>query len=158
MTFEKAVDSIKGKFVNADASGVDDFAVQITLTDEDCGGTLYAEVKNGVLNIEPYDYHDNNAAITISKAAFLGYLGKRTSLDRALADDGAYVTGDASKVEALRKLVSFEKRGYTRKGATTEKQEPIKTASAEKSKKTTEKAAPKMKTARKPQATKKANK
>lgn len=105
-----------------------------------------------------YDYHDNNAAITISKVAFLGYLGKRTSLDRTLADDGAYVTGDATKVEDVRKLVSFEKRSYTRKGAAMEEQEPINVANAEVVKKTTKKAVPKTKTARKPRTTKNAQK
>ena len=109
MTFEKAFESVKKKFANSDASGVDDFAVQITLTDNDCGGTFYAEVKNGVLSVEPYDYHDNNASLTISKSALLGFLGKRIGIEAALSGEGSSLYGDAAKVETLRKLVSAEK-------------------------------------------------
>ena len=158
MTFEKAFESVKKKFINSDASGVDDFAVQITLTDNDCGGTFYAEVKQGVLNVEPYDYRDNNAALTISKTALLSYLGKRTSLDRAISDEGSSVYGDTTKVETLRKLVSVEERSYTRKMPTAQK-ETVETTGAETVKKsTTKKAAPKAKTTRKPRATKKTKK
>lgn len=114
MTFEKAFEVVKKKFVNSNASNTDNFAVQITFTDEDCGGTFYAEVKDGILHIEPYDYHDNNAALKISKTALLGYLGKRMSLEKAISETGA-VYGDASKIEDLRKLVSFEKRAYNTK-------------------------------------------
>ena len=159
MTFEKAFESIKSKFANSNASGIDDFAVQITLTDSDCGGTLYAEVKNGVLYVEPYDYRDNNAALTISKSALLAFLGKRMSLEAALSDEGSSVYGDATKVEALRKLVSFEKRNYTRKDAKTEKKEATEEKGAGIVKKsTTKKVAPKAKTERKPRATKRTKK
>ena len=119
MTFEKAFEAIKKKFVNADASKTDNFAVQITFADEDCGGTFYAEVKDGVLHVEPYDYHDNNAALTITKGALLGFLGKRMSLEKAISEVGA-VYGDVDKIENLRKLVSVEKRPYNSKKAAAE--------------------------------------
>lgn len=156
MTFEKAFESVKKKFANADASGVDDFAVQITLTDNDCGGTFYAEVKNGVLSVEPYDYHDNNAALTISKSALLGFLGKRIGMEAALSGEGSSLYGDAAKVETLRKLVSAEKRSYTRKNAKTVKKEIAEEKSAETATKTTsKKSAPKPKAAKKPRTNKK---
>ena len=47
MTFEQAFLKVKEKFEHADASGTADFAVQVTFTDSDCGGTFYAEVKDG---------------------------------------------------------------------------------------------------------------
>lgn len=53
------------------------------------GGTFYAEVKDGVLHVEPYDYRDNNAALTITKGALLGFLGKRRSLEKAISEVGA---------------------------------------------------------------------
>ena len=98
MTFEQAFLKVKEKFEKADAKGLSDFAVQVTFTDEDCGGTFYAEVKDGKLNVEPYDYYDNNAMLNISKSALLAVIAGRMSLDKAVANGDAYVQGDASKI------------------------------------------------------------
>ena len=137
MTFEKAFESIKKKFDGADASKVGDLAIQITFSDEDCGGTFYAEIKNGALAVEPYDYHDNNAALTISKSALLGYLGRRSSLDKAIAESNGSVYGDAAKIDDLRSVIpKADKKAPVAKKATAEK-----AASAAK-KATAEKAAP----------------
>ncbi len=133
MTFEKAFDSIKKKFNGADASKVGDLAIQITFSDEDCGGTFYAEIKNGVLAVEPYDYHDNNAAVNISKSALLGYLGRRSSLDKALAECNGSVYGDAAKVDALRSVIpKAEKKAPAKKAATAAKPAEKKVAAVKK--------------------------
>lgn len=105
MTFEQAFGKIKEKFVKADASKVADFAMQITLTDEDCGGTLYAAVKNGVLAVEPYDYRDNTSALNITKSALLAILAGRSSLDKAIASGDASINGDAENVAALKSTI-----------------------------------------------------
>lgn len=105
MTFEQAFLKIKEKFDNADASNTDDFALQITFTDEDCGGTFYAEVKEGKLAVEPYNYYDNNAMLHITKSALLAYLSGRASLDKAIANGDAYVEGDASKIADLKATI-----------------------------------------------------
>ena len=98
MTFDQAFLKVKSKFDNADASGVADFAIQVTLTDEDCGGTFYAEAKNGKLAVEPYDYYDNDVVLDISKSALLAVLAGRSTLDKAIANGEASVQGDASKI------------------------------------------------------------
>ena len=106
MTYEQAFLKIKEKFDNADASNVSDFAIQITFMDEDCSGIFYAEVKDGALYVEPYDYNDNSLAITITKSALLAYLGGRSSLDKAIANGDAYVErGDVEKMEALKSTI-----------------------------------------------------
>lgn len=105
MTFEQAFSKIKEKFDKADAKGIADFAIQVTLTDEDCGGTFYAEVKDGQLNVEPYDYRDNDAVLNISKSALLAVLSGRSSLDKAVANGDAYVQGDASKIADWKKTI-----------------------------------------------------
>ena len=129
MTFEKAFETIKKKFDNADASKVSDLAIQITFSDEDCGGTFYAEVKNGVLSVEPYDYHDNNAALNITKSALLSYLGRRIALSKAISDGSASVYGDAAKIDELRSVIpKTEKKAAAPKKTAAVK----KTAAAEK--------------------------
>ncbi len=69
MTFIEKFDYFKKKYaLKADPSKIkDDFiAAQITMSDEDCGGTFYAAYINGTFSFEPYDYHDNTVAMIIS--------------------------------------------------------------------------------------------
>lgn len=145
MTFEQAFDKIKEKFAKADASGVADFALQITLTDEDCGGTLYAAVKDGVLSVEPYDYRDNTAALNITKSALLAVLSGRSGFEKAVNDGAAVINGDASNIASLK--ATIKKAPAAKKTAakkTTAKKPAAKKTAAKKpaAKKTAEKKAP----------------
>ncbi len=130
MTFEKAFEAIKKKFADADAKDVRDFALQITLSDEDCGGTFYTAVRGGVLAVEPYDYKENDAVMDISKADFAALVSGRISLDKAV-EKGASLKGDASVVDALKAtLKKAPKKPAPKKAA--EKTETPKTAPAKK--------------------------
>lgn len=121
MTFEQAFLKVKEKFDHADASGTADFAVQVTFTDSDCGGTFYAEVKDGKLAVEPYNYYDNNALLNITKSALLAYLAGRTTLDKAIAAGDARAEGDISKIADWKAML---------KKAPAAKKTPVKKASA----------------------------
>lgn len=95
MTFEKKFASLKTKFDKADLKKLpDDFAIQLTMTDEDCGGIFYIANKNGAFSVEPYDYKDNSAAVT-GTAAAIAKLGTGT------VDSSLSINGDATVVEAL---------------------------------------------------------
>ena len=95
MTFEKKFASLKTKFDKADLKKLpDDFAIQLTMTDEDCGGIFYIANKNGAFSVEPYDYKDNSAAVT-GTAAAIAKLGTGT------VDSSLSINGDAAVVEAL---------------------------------------------------------
>ncbi len=133
MTFEQAFLKVKEKFENADASQTPDFAIQVTFTDEDCGGTFYAEVKEGKLAVEPYNYYDNNTVLDISKSALLALIAGRTSLDKAIADGEATVKGDASKIADWKNTI---KKAPAKKA-------PAKKAPAKTEKKAEKKAEPK---------------
>lgn len=67
MTFIEKFDALKAKYGKIDEAKLSDsFAIQVEMTDEDCGGIFYVAYVNSVFAIEPYDYHDNTAAITTS--------------------------------------------------------------------------------------------
>ncbi len=69
MTFIEKYEYLKKKYaLKADTSKFTDsfIAAQITMSDDDCSGTMYAAYINGVLSFEPYDYHDNTVAIIIN--------------------------------------------------------------------------------------------
>lgn len=132
MTFEQAFLKIKEKFENADASSTQDFAIQVTFSDEDCGGTFYAEVKNGKLAVEPYDYRDSDVILDIKKSALLAVLSGRSSLDKAVANGEAVVQGDASKIADWKNTIKkAPAKKATEKEKTVEKavkSEPVKPA------------------------------
>ena len=106
MTFEQAFSKVKEKFENTDTSNVADFAIQLTFMDEDCSGIFSAYVRDGVLFVEPYDYKDNDLALTITKSALLAVITGRSSLDKAIANGDAYVeSGDVSKITDLKNTI-----------------------------------------------------
>ena len=69
MTFTERFEQLKKKYApKADTSKLKDsfIAAQITMSDEDCGGTFYVAYIDGNLAFEPYDYHDNTVALIIN--------------------------------------------------------------------------------------------
>ncbi len=65
MTFDELIGKVRTIAAGVDASNRDFLAVQVNVTGKD-SGVFYVEVKDHRINVEPYDYHDRNCAITIS--------------------------------------------------------------------------------------------
>lgn len=64
MTFEEMFDEIKRRLSGADVSHIQEhLAYQFNITG-DGAGSFYVEVKDGQLHVEPYEYHDRDAAFT----------------------------------------------------------------------------------------------
>lgn len=67
MTYEQVVSKVKSKFKNVDASGIDGVvALQINLEGKNINGIFYIEVKDRKVNVEPYEYYDRHAIVTIN--------------------------------------------------------------------------------------------
>ncbi len=69
MTFIEKYEYLKKKYAaKADTAKFKDefIAAQITMSDEDCGGTMYAAYIDGTFSFEPYDYHDNTVAVIVN--------------------------------------------------------------------------------------------
>lgn len=101
MTFETALKKIKAKFEEVDASKLADMAVQVTLTDEDCGGTLYFKAAEGKVVVEGYDYRDNDAVIDIDRKALNDILSGKLTLDKAIEKGLATAKGNFDKLATL---------------------------------------------------------
>ena len=66
MKFEEVVKKAKANLKKADAGKVGDHvAVQFDITGEG-EGAFYAEVKDGVIDVQPYEYKDNDIKVTAS--------------------------------------------------------------------------------------------
>lgn len=105
MTFEVALKKIKTSFENVDAAKLADMAVQVTLTDEDCGGTLYFKAENGTVDVQGYDYRDNDAVIDIERKTLIDLLAGKLNLDDAIAKGKATVKGNFEKLETLKAAI-----------------------------------------------------
>lgn len=105
MTFQENFEKLKGIFMEADLTKLDeDLAFQINLTG-DGSGTFYAEYKGGKLSVEPYDYHDRDAALTADSDVFIKIaLGKLDPI-QAFFTGKLKVDGNVTKALELKNLV-----------------------------------------------------
>ena len=105
MTFENAVKKIREKFNELDASKLVDMAVQVTLTDEDCGGTLYFKVADGAVEVEGYDYRDNDVILDIERKALMDIISGKSTLEKAVEKGQATAKGDYARLESIKDAV-----------------------------------------------------
>ena len=66
MSYEEVFAKVKEIFMKADVSRVEEhLAFQFNITGEG-EGAFYAEVKDGILRVEPYEYYDRDAMFICS--------------------------------------------------------------------------------------------
>ena len=112
MTYEKKFEAIQKRFATPDLSGADGkVAIQITLTDEDCGGVFYVACIDGNFEVAPYDYHDNTATLAIKAVDLTRLLnGTMKDLDKAVAAGRIEVTGNMDHIKLLPAFGMQEKK------------------------------------------------
>lgn len=131
MNYFEAFDTIKNCITKFDSTKFDgDFAIQLTITNKDSGGIFYIEYKDGLLNIEPYDYYDNNVAITSGYADLLKVLAGKLSLDSKKIE----ISGNKDILSAFISAIEFKeaKKEAPAPKKTCAKKSPCKTAKSEK--------------------------
>ena len=102
MDFKTAFEKLKIEIETADPKKLtEDFAIQITLTDEDCGGTFYVSHFDGTLMAEPYDYRDNTAAIKIARNDLRRLLSGRSKAENLIKNGKMELCGDLNSLMAL---------------------------------------------------------
>jgi len=105
MNFFEAFENIKKSITKFDSAKFEnDFAIQVTMTNKDCGGIFYIEYKDGQLNIEPYNYYDNNVDITSGYADLLKVLSGKLALTSVKLN----ITGDAEILASFISSIEFK--------------------------------------------------
>ena len=102
MTFDELVTKVRNMAQKVDASDKDFLAVQINIEGKD-HGVFYVECKDHRINVEPYDYHDRNCAITMNMTNFNKLIDGK--LDPVLG----YTTGKIKVDGDLGKALEFSK-------------------------------------------------
>ena len=110
MTFFEMFDAAKAGLANANVSGLNGhIAIQIEVTEDGCG-IFYVEITDGVLNVQPYDYRDNTAAVTLPHSTLFALLRRETTLPEAVAQEKAFVQGCMESAAQLFAAVPVSKK------------------------------------------------
>jgi len=144
MTYKEIVEKVKKNFGTADVSNYEDhLALQINITGEG-EGSFYAEINDGKLSIEPYDYNDNNAMITASADDIIKIFSGKLDINKAAEAGKVEIAGDYAKALSIQPAIENNKKPAKKTTAkkTTAAKKTTKTTAAKKTtaKKTAEKA------------------
>ena len=112
MTYEKLVEKIKKAYAKAEATGIDGHkAIQLNVRGEG-EGALYIEVSEGKFNVQPYEYYDNDAVVTISSKVLIDILEGDINPEDAFVEQKLHIIGDAysaNLILSLRKVNTAKK-------------------------------------------------
>ena len=104
MTFDELLNKVRTIASGVDVSNKDFLAVQINVTGKD-SGVFYVEVKDHRINVEPYDYHDRNCAITINMTNLNKLIDGKLDPVLAFTTGKLKVEGDAGKALEFANLI-----------------------------------------------------
>lgn len=100
MTYQELFSQLKERFMNADVSGVQEhLAYQFNITGEGAGA-FYAEIRDGKLYVEPYEYYDRDALFTCTADTLMKIIEGK--LDPVFAFTAGRLKVDGSIEQALK--------------------------------------------------------
>lgn len=109
MTYADMFSKVKGMLIGADVSDVKEhLAYQFNVTGE-AEGIFYAEVKDGELFVEPYEYFDRDAMFTCSAETLFKIAGGKLDPVLAVTLGKLKVEGNIDKALKLKSLIDSKK-------------------------------------------------
>ena len=104
MTYEEIVANVKEAYAGADASKVSEHvAFQFNITGEG-EGAFYVEIKDGKINVEPYEYHDRDILVTANADTIIGLTNGKIDPVKAFLIGKLKAEGDLGKASFLKQL------------------------------------------------------
>lgn len=105
MTYNEVFEKVKEMFMKADVSKVNEhLAFQFNITGEG-EGSFYAEVKDGRLSVEPYEYYDRDAVFICSADTLMKLASGRLDPVFAFTTGKLKVEGSLEKALMVQKFV-----------------------------------------------------
>lgn len=105
MDFFQIFNEVKETFMQSDVSDYQGhLALQVNMTGEG-EGRFYAELNNGVLNVEPYEYYDRDVMFTIDSKDFLKLIHGQLDPIFAFTIGKLKVDGDLGKALEIQRLI-----------------------------------------------------
>lgn len=105
MTYEELVADIKKAAAKADASKIKDhIAFQFNITGE-AAGAFYLEIKDGQIDVQPYEYYDRNVLITSSAENIIKIMNGKLDPVLAFTLQKIKVEGDLGRALVLKEII-----------------------------------------------------
>ena len=136
MEFITKFEKLKKKLDKVKTSALkESFAIQVNMTDDDCGGAFYIAYINDIFTVEPYDYHDHTVMITLNASDFEKIIDKKLDVDNAVSGGKVLIEGNVAHIkeaidaiEKPAKKVSSKTKAKTAKTAVKAESKTAKTA------------------------------
>lgn len=126
MTYEEIVGKALIVYAKADAKEITGhLAIQFNVRGEG-EGAFYLEVSEGKVDIQPYEYYDRNAIITVASDVLIDMLDGKLGIDEAYNDNKLQVEGDLGAALLLKKINIKPVEKETAEKKETVKKEPPK--------------------------------
>lgn len=104
MTYEELVLKIRDIYEYADARDVyEHVAVQVNVTGE-AAGIFYIEIAERKICVEPYDYYDRDALVTVDTKILCDILEGKMGYSEANSSEAFKIEGNPRKIELLSKV------------------------------------------------------
>lgn len=104
MTYEEIVGKALIVYSKADASEVTGhLAVQFNVRGQG-EGAFYIEVSDGRVDVQPYEYYDRNAIVTVDSEILIEMLDGKLGIDEAYNDNRIQIEGDLGAALLLKKI------------------------------------------------------
>ena len=105
MTYEELVADIKKAAAKADASKIKEhIAFQFNITGE-AAGAFYLEIKDGQIDVQPYEYYDRNVLITSSAENIIKIMNGKLDPVLAFTLQKIKVEGDLGRALVLKEII-----------------------------------------------------
>lgn len=110
MTYADMFSKVKGMLMDADVSDIHEhLAYQFNITGE-AEGIFYAEVKDGKLFVEPYEYFDRDAMFTCTSETLFKIAEGKTDPVLAFTLGRLKVEGNIDKALRLKDLINSKRK------------------------------------------------
>lgn len=104
MTMDELLTLVRERAAATDVSGAGFLAVQINIKDCD-PGVFYVEVKDGKVNVQPYEYIDRSCAITLKMDDLVKLINGKLDAVAAFTLGKLKIDGDLGKALEFANLI-----------------------------------------------------
>jgi len=105
MTYESIVETVRNRFKNVDVSSVPGTLAYQFNVEGKVNGIFYVEIKDGRVNVEPYEYYDRNAIIIMNGTNLIKLINGKLDPVIAFTTGKLKVEGDINAALELTKFL-----------------------------------------------------
>lgn len=122
MTFLERFTEVKERLEKKNTQKCEErFAIQVTMTDEDCCGVFYIANTEEGFSVEPYDYKDFTAHVTADSQVLMEILDGKTDPVKAYLAGKVKAEGNLEHIKLIAALKEKPKRRAPAKKTTEKK-------------------------------------